>query len=157
MNIIKCITTHLSYSLVPTKQDYFPSEKIFRIFSQLFSSLKLQKCNLTHFASKTMLETNNFAGMLGQVRLGQVRLGQVRLGQVRLGQIRLGQVRLGQVRLGQVWFGLFGQVSLGQVRLGQTKYLFQWLRQTAHDQEVVGLNPGTIYWEDVSNYARLLH
>ena len=26
-----------------------------------------------------------------------------------------------------------------------------WLRQTAHDQEVMGLNPGTVYWMDVSN------
>jgi hypothetical protein len=26
-----------------------------------------------------------------------------------------------------------------------------WLRQTAHDQEVVGLNPGTVYWMDVSD------
>ncbi len=26
-----------------------------------------------------------------------------------------------------------------------------WLRQTAHDIEVVGSNPGTIYWMDVSN------
>jgi hypothetical protein len=23
----------------------------------------------------------------------------------------------------------------------------------AHDQEVVGSNPGTVYWMDVSNYA----
>jgi hypothetical protein len=28
-----------------------------------------------------------------------------------------------------------------------------WLRQTAHDQEVVGSNPGTIYWMDVSNVS----
>jgi hypothetical protein len=27
----------------------------------------------------------------------------------------------------------------------------QWLRQTAHDQEVVDSNPGTVYWMDVSN------
>ncbi len=26
-----------------------------------------------------------------------------------------------------------------------------WLRQTAHDQEVVGLNPGTVYWTGVSD------
>jgi hypothetical protein len=28
-----------------------------------------------------------------------------------------------------------------------------WLRQTAYDQEVVGLNPGTIYWIEVSHNA----
>ena len=28
--------------------------------------------------------------------------------------------------------------------------MFLWLGQTAHDQEVVGLNPGTVYWMDVS-------
>ncbi len=32
--------------------------------------------------------------------------------------------------------------------------MVQWLRQMVHDQEVVGLNPGTIYWMDVSNYIR---
>ncbi len=26
-----------------------------------------------------------------------------------------------------------------------------WLRQMAHDQEVMGSNPGTIYWMDVSD------
>jgi hypothetical protein len=26
-----------------------------------------------------------------------------------------------------------------------------WLRQMAHDQEVVGSNPGNVYWVDVSN------
>ncbi len=26
-----------------------------------------------------------------------------------------------------------------------------WLRQITHDQEVVGSNPGTVYWMDVSN------
>ena len=26
-----------------------------------------------------------------------------------------------------------------------------WLRQTAHDQEVVGSNSGTVYWMDESN------
>jgi hypothetical protein len=26
-----------------------------------------------------------------------------------------------------------------------------WLRQTTHDQEVVGSNPDTVYWMDVSN------
>jgi hypothetical protein len=26
-----------------------------------------------------------------------------------------------------------------------------WLRQMAHDQEVVGSNPSTIYWMDVSD------
>ncbi len=26
-----------------------------------------------------------------------------------------------------------------------------WLRQTAHDQEVVSLNPSTVYWMDVSD------
>jgi hypothetical protein len=29
--------------------------------------------------------------------------------------------------------------------------MVKWLRQTAHDQEVMGSNPGTIYWMDVSN------
>jgi hypothetical protein len=28
-----------------------------------------------------------------------------------------------------------------------------WLRQMAHDQEVVGLNPSTVYWMDVSDDA----
>jgi hypothetical protein len=28
--------------------------------------------------------------------------------------------------------------------------MVMWLRQTAHDQEVVGSNPGRIYWMDVS-------
>jgi hypothetical protein len=28
--------------------------------------------------------------------------------------------------------------------------MFLWLGQTAHDQEVVGLNRGTVYWMDVS-------
>ena len=26
-----------------------------------------------------------------------------------------------------------------------------WLRQTAHDQEIVGSNPGTVYWMDVTD------
>jgi hypothetical protein len=26
-----------------------------------------------------------------------------------------------------------------------------WLRQTSHDQEAVGLNPGIVYWMDVSD------
>ncbi len=30
------------------------------------------------------------------------------------------------------------------------KAMVQQLRQTAHNQEVVGLNPGTVYWMDVS-------
>ncbi len=29
--------------------------------------------------------------------------------------------------------------------------MVQWLRQTAHDQEVVGSNPGTVHWMDVSD------
>ncbi len=29
--------------------------------------------------------------------------------------------------------------------------MVQWLRQTAHDQEVLSLNPGNVYWVDVSN------
>ncbi len=29
--------------------------------------------------------------------------------------------------------------------------MVQWLRQRAHDQEVVGSNPGTVYWLDVSD------
>ncbi len=29
--------------------------------------------------------------------------------------------------------------------------MVQWLRQMAHDQEVVGSNPGTVYWMDVSD------
>ena len=29
----------------------------------------------------------------------------------------------------------------------------QWLRQTAHDKEVVGLYPGTLYWMNVNNDA----
>jgi hypothetical protein len=28
-----------------------------------------------------------------------------------------------------------------------------WLRQMAHDQEVVGSNPSTVYWMDVSDDA----
>ena len=31
--------------------------------------------------------------------------------------------------------------------------LVYWLRQTAHDQEVVGSNPSNIYWMDVSDDA----
>jgi hypothetical protein len=31
--------------------------------------------------------------------------------------------------------------------------MVKWLRQMAHDQEVVGSNPGTIYWMDVSDDA----
>ncbi len=31
----------------------------------------------------------------------------------------------------------------------KTRAMVQWLRQTAHDQEVVGSNPGTVYWMDV--------
>jgi hypothetical protein len=27
----------------------------------------------------------------------------------------------------------------------------EWLRQMAHDQEVMGSNPGTVYWIDVGN------
>ncbi len=27
----------------------------------------------------------------------------------------------------------------------------QWLRQMAHDQEIVNSNPGTVYWIDISN------
>ena len=26
-----------------------------------------------------------------------------------------------------------------------------WLRKTAHDQEVMGLNPSTVYWTGVSD------
>jgi hypothetical protein len=29
--------------------------------------------------------------------------------------------------------------------------VYLWLRQTAHDLEVVGSNPGTVYWMDVSD------
>jgi hypothetical protein len=29
--------------------------------------------------------------------------------------------------------------------------MFQWLRQMAHDQEVVGSNPFTLHWMDVSD------
>jgi hypothetical protein len=29
--------------------------------------------------------------------------------------------------------------------------MVQWLRQKAHDQEVVGSNPGIVYWMDVSD------
>ncbi len=28
-----------------------------------------------------------------------------------------------------------------------------WLRQMAHDQEVEGSNPGTVYWMDVTDDA----
>jgi hypothetical protein len=35
--------------------------------------------------------------------------------------------------------------------------MVMWLRQTAHDQEVMGLNPGTIYWMDVSNAGYYIH
>jgi hypothetical protein len=28
-----------------------------------------------------------------------------------------------------------------------------WLRQMAHDQEVLGSSPGTVYWIDVSDDA----
>jgi hypothetical protein len=31
-----------------------------------------------------------------------------------------------------------------------------WLRQTARDQEVVGLNPDTVYWMDASYYIKLI-
>ena len=27
--------------------------------------------------------------------------------------------------------------------------MVKWLKKTAHNQEDVGLNPGTIYWKDV--------
>ncbi len=29
--------------------------------------------------------------------------------------------------------------------------MVQWLRQMAHDQEVMGSNPGAVYWMDVSD------
>ena len=29
--------------------------------------------------------------------------------------------------------------------------MVHWLRQTAHDQEIVGSNPGTVYWMDVND------
>jgi hypothetical protein len=29
----------------------------------------------------------------------------------------------------------------------------KWLRQTAHDQEVMSSNPGTVYWMDVRDNA----
>ena len=29
-----------------------------------------------------------------------------------------------------------------------------WLRQMAHDQEVVGSNPGNVYWMDVSYHIK---
>jgi hypothetical protein len=29
--------------------------------------------------------------------------------------------------------------------------MIYWLRQMAHDQEVVGSHPGTVYWMDVSD------
>jgi hypothetical protein len=32
----------------------------------------------------------------------------------------------------------------------------RWLRQTAHDQEVVVSNPGTVYWMGVSDDANKL-
>jgi hypothetical protein len=32
-----------------------------------------------------------------------------------------------------------------------------WLRQTAHVQEVVGLNPGTVFWMDVSDASYYIH
>jgi hypothetical protein len=33
----------------------------------------------------------------------------------------------------------------------------KWLRQMAHNQEVVGLNPGTVYWMDVSDANYYIH
>jgi hypothetical protein len=30
--------------------------------------------------------------------------------------------------------------------------MVKWLMQTAHDQEVMGSNPYTVYWMDVSYY-----
>ncbi len=35
--------------------------------------------------------------------------------------------------------------------------MVQWLRQTAHDQEVMGSIPGTIYWMDVSDASYYMH
>jgi hypothetical protein len=32
-----------------------------------------------------------------------------------------------------------------------------WLRQTAHDQEVVGSNPSSVYWMDVSDAGYYIH
>ncbi len=33
----------------------------------------------------------------------------------------------------------------------KARAMVQWLRQMAQDQDVVGSNPGTVYWMDVSN------
>ena len=37
--------------------------------------------------------------------------------------------------------------------------MLYWLRQTAHDQEVLGSNPSTIYWMNVSDasYYKNIH
>jgi hypothetical protein len=32
-----------------------------------------------------------------------------------------------------------------------------WLMQMAHDQEVMGLSPGTVYWMDVNNARYYIH
>ncbi len=33
--------------------------------------------------------------------------------------------------------------------------MVQWLRQMAHDQKVVGSNPGIVYWMDLSYYIEI--
>jgi hypothetical protein len=43
---------------------------------------------------------------------------------------------------------------IAKIAFYEARAMVQLLRQTAHDQKVVGLNPSTKYWMDVSN-ARL--
>jgi hypothetical protein len=35
--------------------------------------------------------------------------------------------------------------------------MVQWLRLRTHDQEVVGSNPSTVYWMDVSDASYYIH
>ncbi len=46
---------------------------------------------------------------------------------------------------------LFWYQSILMFYYWRARAMVQWLRQTAHDQEVVGRNPDTVYWMVVSN------
>jgi hypothetical protein len=45
-------------------------------------------------------------------------------------------------------FCLYSKTKKGMFRQEVVVY---WSRQMAHDQEIVGSNPSTVYWMDVSN------
>ncbi len=48
-------------------------------------------------------------------------------------------------------------VNTAKDRQSEARAMVQWLRQTAHDQEVVGLNFGTVYWTNVSDASYYIH